>query len=583
MIGLISLDRCVAIALLAAGAAGALLFAAREGGLSFTRWRRGVAGLDIHRDDLEYFTDPELRTPEVAEFEVWQLEEEPLEKRLFWGQFVAPSRPMVVRGGLDHWAGDDWSFASILRHGSVAQAQVPLGILPHGQKQLDDGIVRRPAEARLSLGQALQRMVQEPCDGAAGGDSAGDRARWRCAVEGAMLPPPRLLRNRDEPTTTTLAAYLAQLEPPFAALLQRTNVSMWLNTACHRTLLQFNSEESFLVHVAGPKQRVRLYDPLQLPFLYRTARSEVHYRPDSSVTTIRRITLEECPWLDAELPQGTTLFLSPQRCRHRSAAAGAAGAAGATSHGDRTPDCEEDGQEAEREQNQQEDHEQGESEAGMVMVARLPWDWPGQATDGREGDRFAVPADAISQPPADTNGKDAHTPQKRQVSRDDDEGEGVPTGPAPPDGLISGINGINIVENISPIGGNGEVSPGSSAHVYLDNDVLQRVYPVALEAVPIEAELGPGDVLYVPALWWYQRTTLAADHAATAESNCGSDSGASSTGHHCDGGGGGGSSGPGDISSDITNITVTLDYRYSAHSQSMLRVAAALREQMSLE
>lgn len=85
---------------------------------------------------------------------------------------------------------------------------------------------------------------------------------------------------------------------------------MWLTAAGHTTMLQFNDEESFLVQVAGG-QRIRLYDPMQTPFLYRTTRSEVQCHLANSVSTNRLISVDECPWLDAELPKGTVLFRQP--------------------------------------------------------------------------------------------------------------------------------------------------------------------------------------------------------------------------------------------------------------------------------
>lgn len=85
---------------------------------------------------------------------------------------------------------------------------------------------------------------------------------------------------------------------------------MWLTAAEHTAMLQFNDEESFLVQVAGG-QRIRLYDPMQTPFLYRTTRSEVQCHLANSVSTNRLISVDECPWLDAELPKGTVLFRQP--------------------------------------------------------------------------------------------------------------------------------------------------------------------------------------------------------------------------------------------------------------------------------
>jgi hypothetical protein len=178
-----------------------------------------------------YFRDPELRAAEVTAFEVWHLEAEPLVKELFWAEFVAQSRPMVVRDGLRHWA-PDWrrSFPAALR---AAKDPVPLSIWPDGQDQLSEGIVRRHARALLPLDQALEQIVRAPCDGRRASLSVRDRhAAWGCAVEGASLPKPKPLAKRGKPTQTdtqtdtqtqtqtrtqtqtTLAAHLASLEPP---------------------------------------------------------------------------------------------------------------------------------------------------------------------------------------------------------------------------------------------------------------------------------------------------------------------------------------------------------------------------------
>jgi hypothetical protein len=95
------------------------------------------------------------------------------------------------------------------------------------------------------------------------------------------------------------------------------------------------------------------------------------------------------------------------------------------------------------------------------------------------------------------------------------------------------------IENISPLGDSE------------DDDGLLDKYPVAAEAKPIEVELRPGDVLYLPALWWYERITIATVDSKEAD--------------------------------PIDGVAVALEYRYSAHSQALLRVAAALRDQMSLD
>ena len=159
-----------------------------------------------------YFRDPELHAAEVAAFEVWHLEAEPLVKELFWAEFVAQSRPMVVRDGLGHWApGWRHSFPTALR---AAKDLVPLSIWPDGQDLLSEGIVRRHARALLPLDQALEQIVRAPCDGRPASLSVRDRrAAWGCAVEGAPLPTPKPLRNRGKPTI--LATHLASLEPPY--------------------------------------------------------------------------------------------------------------------------------------------------------------------------------------------------------------------------------------------------------------------------------------------------------------------------------------------------------------------------------
>lgn len=512
-----ALDRLVGIVVLAVVVAGVLLVAAREVGFWFVGsavHREGVAGLDIEYQDLKYYSDPELRTSEIAEFEVRQLEEEPLDKRLFWKAFVAMSQPMVVRDGLGHWA-VDWqrSFPEALSRGTPAEHQVLMAIWPHAQARLEDGIVRLPVEALLPLGEALGQIARTPCDGGvlSNRSSSGHlRANWGCVVENALLPNPKPLFSRNKPMT--LASHLASLEPPYAALLRRSSVSVWASPAHHKTLLQFNTEETFLVQVAG-RQSIRLYDPLQTPFLYRTARSEIQCRLATSTSTTRLITPEECPWLDAELPKGTVLFRRPT-ISHGAAA---------------VPDGI----------NEKTHHRQD----GMVMVTRLPWDWVEQGTPGgvsknREntvaGFQFAVPADALSH---------ADSPVSAPSSASSDYTCVDKTG--------------HVIENISPLG---DLEDGYTLH---------DTYAVAREAVPIETELGPGDVLYLPALWWYQLTTITTpgveSNTHIGETNV---DGGRVEGNNAD---------------RETGVSVMLDYRYSAHSETMLRVAAALREQMSLD
>lgn len=58
---LLSLDRLVGVALFAAAVAGVLLLAAREA--SFINVHRGIAGLDIEDEDLEYRSTQSLSGP----------------------------------------------------------------------------------------------------------------------------------------------------------------------------------------------------------------------------------------------------------------------------------------------------------------------------------------------------------------------------------------------------------------------------------------------------------------------------------------------------------------------------------------
>ncbi len=467
-----------------------LLVAAREASLL----NQGIGGLDIDVQDLDFFRDPELRTPEVTAFEVWHLEEEPLVKQLFWVQFVAPSRPMVVREGLRHWS-PDWQdrFPAALR---AEKEQIMLTIWSGSENKLSEGAVRRHMQVRLPLDQALQQIVRAPCGGGVSSAIFTDMGieEWGCAVEGAPLPIPRPLHNRGK--SATLSSLLTSLEPPYAALLRRVGVSVWLTAAHHRTLLQFNSEESFVVQIAG-RQRIRLYDPFQTPFLHRTARSEIQCRVATSVVTRRPLTLEECPWLDAELPNGTLLFREPT-----------------------TPRASDESDKATH-------------RTGMITVARLPWNFAEQAAASRgskqsEKSAFVVPADALSL--ADTVNGTAHGDYVCDVATD------------------------TMIENISPLGG------------LEDLDELRDEFPLAVDAKPIEVELGPGDVLYLPALWWYERTTIA---PAGHEGNSGDDVG--------------GEEGDRGEIDGLSGVSVALEYRYAAHSKAMLHVAAALRDQMSLD
>ena len=79
-----------------------------------------------------------------------------------------------------------------------------------------------------------------------------------------------------------------------------------------------------------------------------------------------------------------------------------------------------------------------------------------------------------------------------------------------------------------------------------------------------------GDVLFVPTLWWHQRSTATAGKANGAENaetvKNGENAAAAENG-----------------AGDDIGVGITVQYQYRAHSSAMLRVAAALREQMSLE
>ena len=164
------------------------------------------------------------------------------------------------------------------------------------------------------------------------------------------------------------------------------------------------------------------------------------------------------------------------------------------------------------------------------QVARLPWGWIEQrrssggsirSEDEVERTLFLVPVDALS-PTQTVNG---------ESSAHNEYTCGIETGMK--------------IENISPLGDSE------------DDDGLLDKYPVAAEAKPIEVELRPGDVLYLPALWWYERITVAMADSKEAH-------------------GGGDNDG-------LSGVAVTLEFRYSAHSQALLHVAAALRDQMSFD
>ena len=243
-----SLDRMVGAVLLSTAAAALLLVLVRDVPRHFARWRHGgVGGLDIVSDDLDYFTDPELRTPELEVIDAEQLTNEPLDDRMFWGDFVAPSRPVLLRGGLIAWGGDGWrGFGAALLEGEVAEQPVPLALIRREMDVLADrATILRPAEVVVPLGRALQRVRQHPCDGQIEG--------WCCAVEGAVLatPLPATLEQKqaDADGISGLSARLSDLEPPCATLLQRRNTSLWLTGAGHKAPLQFNSAEMFLVQV----------------------------------------------------------------------------------------------------------------------------------------------------------------------------------------------------------------------------------------------------------------------------------------------------------------------------------------------
>ena len=150
-----------------------------------------------------------------------------------------------------------------------------------------------------------------------------------------------------------------------------------------------------------------------------------------------------------------------------------------------------------------------------MMVRRLPWDWPEEGDDTYESSAaFGVPVGALGGV-ADVDARFVET------------GE--------------------IAENVSPIDSDG---------------VDYSRFPVASEATAIDANLGPGDVLFIPSLWWHQRSTVAAEKADDA----GDDAEDAGT-YDVDGG----------------DVGITVEFQYQAHSLAMVRVAAALREQMLLE
>ena len=157
-----------------------------------------------------------------------------------------------------------------------------------------------------------------------------------------------------------------------------------------------------------------------------------------------------------------------------------------------------------------------------MTVRRLPWDWPA------EGDDTSASSAAF----------------------------GVPVG------VLGGVADVDarfvetgeIAENVSPIDSDG---------------VDYSRFPVASEATAIEANLGPGDVLFIPSLWWHQRSTVAAEKADDAGGGGG------------DGGDDAEDAGTDDV--DGGDVGITVEFQYQAHSLAMVRVAAALREQMLLE
>ena len=255
-----SLDWLVGLALLGAAAAALALLLIREVGL----WG-GVAGLDITGDDLEFFLDEELRTPEV---EVLDPEEGSLGSREFWGNFVAPSRPFVMRRGLQvaGWVRDGdgpgtWRhFAAELGEAHGAH-ELPVQIYRPGLVRVpaDSAEVLQPAQVSMPLRAALARVRR-----------GGSDAPVCYAVEGAELPEGGPLLDAAR-----------SLEPPFASLLQPEAAALWLTPPGHRGELRYEEAESLLVQLQGSAS-VTLLDPLQLPFLYRTTRAERRLTPPAS-------------------------------------------------------------------------------------------------------------------------------------------------------------------------------------------------------------------------------------------------------------------------------------------------------------
>ena len=256
-----SLDWLVGLALLGAAAAALALLLIREVGL----WGGGVAGLDITDDDLEFFLDEELRTPEV---EVLDPEEGSLGSREFWGNFVAPSRPFVMRRGLQvaGWVRDGdgpgtWRhFAEELGEAHGAH-ELPVQIYRPGLVRVpaDSAEVLQPAQVSMPLRATLARVRR-----------GGSDAPVCYAVEGAELAE-----------GSPLLDAARSLEPPFASLLQPEAAALWLTPPGHRGELRYEGAESLLVQLRGSAS-VTLLDPLQLPFLYRTTRAERRLTPPTS-------------------------------------------------------------------------------------------------------------------------------------------------------------------------------------------------------------------------------------------------------------------------------------------------------------